>query len=191
MLDIYEQPWTLVGLAVIVLFVVFTIRSVFPEKRRLWQLLIPVLIVTAAFGIDALVQTDKEKIVAVLDAGMQAVEDENFNAIYPYLSDDYSDTMHSSKQQLIDHAQSRLDINVVKKCKKTGSLITISQNKAKVNLFMHIILSEDSPVNRDYQIPFFQLKVDIDFIKQNEDWLIEGIEIKSVNKQSAKWNDIR
>lgn len=193
MFDIYEQPWTLVGLAFITLFIILTIRSVIPEKRHWWQLLIPVLIAAAGFGLDHLVQTDKEKIETVIDAGIQAVEDENFNAVYSYLSDDYSDTMHSSKQQLIDFTQRKLDANVVEKCKKTDSLVTLSQNntKAKVNLFMLITLGKDSPVAQVYSVPFFQLKIDVDFIKKNDNWLIDSIELKSVNKQTAKWTDVR
>ena len=194
MFGIYEQPWTLVGLAVIVLFVIFTIRSIFPEKRKLWQLLIPVLIVAAGFGIDSLVQTDQEKIETIIDAGLKAVEDENFNAAYPYLSDSYSDSMHSTKQKLLDHIQRRLDANMVKKCKKTTRpVITFSQNdsKAKANLFLLLTLNENSPVSQAYSVPFFQLKIDLDFIKENENWLIDSIELKSVNKQTAKWTDVK
>ncbi len=193
MWDIYEQPWALVGLAVITLFVVFTIRSVIPEKRHWWQLLIPVLIAAAAFGLDHFVQTDKEKIEVILDAGMQAVENENFNDVYSFLSDDYSDSLHSSKQKLIDFTQRKLDTNIVEKCKKTDSLITLSQNntKAKVNLFMLITLGKDSPVAQVYSVPLFKLKVDVDFVKKNDNWLIDCIELKSVNKQNAKWTDVR
>lgn len=191
MFDIYEQPWTLLGIAVIVLFVVLTYRSVIPEKRKWWQWLIPLLITAAAFGIDTLVKTDNEKIEAVLNAGMKAVEVENFNAIDSYLSDNYSDSIHASKEQLIEHAQHRLDMNVVEKCQKTGQKITFSQNKAKANLFMQIVLSKDSPITQTFSIPFFNLKVDVDFIKQNNDWLIDCIEIRSVNQQQARWSDIR
>ncbi|MBN1973602.1 MAG: hypothetical protein JW787_08175 [Sedimentisphaerales bacterium] len=192
MFDFAQQPWTLLGIAVIVLFGIFTYRSVVPEKNRWRQFLIPLIIAAAAFGIDTLVQTDKEKIEAVLDAGIKAVEEENFSDIELYISDDYRDSFHASKQQLIDHAQRELDMNMVETSKRTDLLFdNISENKAKVNLFMQIILSKNSPISQAYPVPFFKLRVDINFIKQNNNWLINNIEINSVNQQSARWNQIR
>ena len=190
MFNFYEQPWTLVGIAIIVLFVIFTYRSVVPEKKRWWQLLIPLLIVAAAFGIDSLVQTDKERIDAVIDAGIKAVRDENFNAIESHISDDYRDSFHRSKRQLIEHVQRELPRNVVERSKKTDSIIKVSDNRAKVNLFMQIVLNQNSDYSQIYNGPL-NLKIDIDFIKQNNDWLINSIELRSVNMQSIRWNDIR
>ncbi|MHC4215343.1 MAG: hypothetical protein ACYSWP_18430, partial [Planctomycetota bacterium] len=66
MLEIFEQPWTLLGAAVLVLFGILTFRSFCPEKRRWWQLLVPVFLIALAFGTDLLVQTDREKINAVI-----------------------------------------------------------------------------------------------------------------------------
>lgn len=191
MFNFYEQPWTLVGLAVIVFFIILTYRSVAEGKRRWWQWLIPVIIVIAAFGLDALVQTDNEKIEAILDAGIKAIEVENFSQIDSYLSDDYRDSIHSTKEQLIEQAQRQLNTNVVEKCKKTGTLITLSKNKAKVNLFVQIVLSKDSPITQSLTIPLFNVKADIDLIKQNNKWLIDNIEIRSVNNMQARWTDIR
>jgi hypothetical protein len=192
MLHIYGQPWTLLGIAVIALFAVLTYRSVIPEKRHLWQWLIPLLIAAAAFGIDALVQTDEEKIQAILDAGIKSLEVKNFNQIEFYISDDYRDSLHSSKEQLFNHAKRALKSNMVQKGKKSARpLITFSQNKAKVNLFMHLILSKDSPITEIYNVPFVQLKVDVIFIRQSDDWLINNIEIRSVNQQPVRWSDVR
>lgn len=68
MFDIFEQPWTLVGAAVLILFGMLTFRSFCPEKRRWWQLPVPVFLTVAAFGVDMLVQTDLEKINFVIRA---------------------------------------------------------------------------------------------------------------------------
>lgn len=191
MFNFFEQPWTLLGIAILVLFGILTYRSVVPEKRRKWQWLVPVLIAAAAFGIDALVTTDREKITSVLDTGIEAVENENFNAVEPYLSDDYRDSFHTSKEQLIEHAQRELNNNVVEKSKRTNTLVKINAGRANVNLFMQLILSKNSNVAQTYNIPFLQLKVDVGFIKQNNNWLIDNIEIRSVNQQAVKWNDVR
>ena len=191
MFGIYEQPWTLIGLAVIVLFGILTYRSMVPEKRHAWQWLIPLLIVALAFGIDALVTTYKEKINDIISAGMQAVEDENFNSMESYLSDDYSDSLHRSKEQLIEHIQHELPKNVVEKCKETNSVFNISGDKAKVNLFMQIILSKDSDYAKLYGFGLFSIKLDLVFIKQNDNWLIQNIEIRSANQQPITWSQIK
>ncbi|UCE47264.1 MAG: hypothetical protein JSW47_16875, partial [Phycisphaerales bacterium] len=62
MFDFFEQPYTLIGGAVLVLFGVLTFRSVLPEKRRWWQWLLPMVLAGSAFGLDAMVQTDSEQI---------------------------------------------------------------------------------------------------------------------------------
>jgi hypothetical protein len=190
MFDFAEQPWTLLGISVIVLFGVMTYRSVVPEKRHGWQWLIPLVTAAAAFGIDSFIQTDKERVISVMDAGIQAVEAKHFNNAASYISDDYRDSFHRSKEQLIDHAQRQLDMNMVEKCKMTNSLITISGNKATVNLFMQITLNKNSSAVREYNIPLFQLKLDIYLIKQNDKWLIDCIELRNVNLQPVRWSEI-
>ena len=97
MFDLFEQPWTLVGAAVLVLFGMLTFRSVLPEKRRWWQLALPAFIVMAAFGTDLLVQTDREKIHALLKKGMKAVEQRNLDALAAIIAVDYYDSFHNSK----------------------------------------------------------------------------------------------
>ena len=191
MFNFFEQPWTMLGIAVIVLFGILTYRSVVPEKRHAWQWLIPMLIAAIAFGTDALVKTDSEKIGDIIDTGIKAVETEDFNTMKAYISDEYRDSFHSSKEQLLEHVQRELPGNIIEKSKKTSSLITVSGNKAQVYLFMRITLNKDSEFSQLYNASFFQIKLDIDFIKQNNQWLINNIEISSVNLQPVRWNDIR
>ena len=191
MLNIAEQPWVLLGVAVIVLFVVLTYRSVIPEKRRWWQWLIPLLVAAGAFGIDSAIETDREKIISVLNTGIKALEKEDFNLAQSIISDSYSDSLHRSKEQLISHINRELPRNTVEKSKKTSALITISGNKAKVNLFMHITFNQNSDVTQIYSIPFIQVKADLNLIKKNEKWLVDNIEIRSVSQQPVTWNQIR
>ena len=103
MFDFFEQPWTLIGAAVLVLFGMFTFRSMFPEKRHWWQLLIPVFIVGVALGLDGIVKTDLEKINVVVNRGIKAVKEEDARAIESILSEQYSDSYHRSKQHLLNH----------------------------------------------------------------------------------------
>ena len=150
MFDIFEQPWTLVGAAVIVLFGLFTFRSVFPEKRRWWQLLVPVLVVALAFGLDGIVRTDLERIDAVIAKGIKAVKEEDFRAVESILSDGYSDSYHRTKQHFLDHFRRVLSEPLVATHKETGRLVDIKGTEATVVLFTTVTFEKDSRVAQNY-----------------------------------------
>ncbi|MHC4239449.1 MAG: hypothetical protein ACYSUC_06790, partial [Planctomycetota bacterium] len=62
MLNIFQQPWTILLVAVITSLAISIYRWLFPEKSRRWQLLVPLVIALAGFALDFLVKTDLEKI---------------------------------------------------------------------------------------------------------------------------------
>ena len=64
MLNIFEQPWTLIIAAIVILLVTLIIQRSSGEKQPWWQWFLPVLLAAAAFGLDMLVQTDLEKTYA-------------------------------------------------------------------------------------------------------------------------------
>ena len=120
MFDFFEQPYTLIGGAVLVLFGVFTVRSVLPEKRRFWQWLLPLALVGAAFGLDALVQTDTEQINATIKAGVRGIEAEDLDAIGRVISESYSDSLHGTKQRLLFYCRQSLSQSQGQGCQADG-----------------------------------------------------------------------
>jgi len=190
MFDIFEQPWTLVGAAVLVLFGMFTFRSFCPEKRRWWQLLIPVCLVIAAFGIDILVQTDLEKINSTIKAAINAVQQEDYRAIGETIANNYSDSYHSTKQHLLEHCKRELSKPLVDRIKKPSRLINISDSVATVTLFTVIILDKNSYLT-EYK-SFLLVKARLSLRKQpDKRWLISSIEILEIDKQPISWKSIR
>ena len=191
MFDIFEQPWTLVGIAVLVLFGLLTFRSILPEKRRWWQWLLPVFITTMAFGTDYLVKTDREKIVDVINAGIKAVENEDYHAIEVLLTDNYSDSYHNSKESLISHCRRQLSQNLISKSKKTNQLITISGLKATAAVFLFITFEKDSYISQNYK-SFLEIQGEVHFQKQpDKKWLITRVEVRKLDRQQVDWNRIR
>jgi len=191
MSDIFEQPWTLVGAAVLVLFGMLTFRSFFPEKRRWWQLLVPVFLTVAAFGMDMLVQTDTEKINSVINAAIKSVQQEDCSAIGAVIANNYSDSYHGTKKQLLDHCRRELSKPLVEKGKKTGLLIKISDPNATAILFAAIIFDKDSYISQNYK-SFLQVKARLSLRKQpDKRWLISRIEILELDRQPTSWNHIR
>ena len=191
MFDIFEQPWTLVGAAVLVLFGMLTFRSFFPEKRRWWQLLVPVFLIIAAFGADMLVQTDLEKINAVINTAIKGVQQEDCSAIEAVISDNYSDSYHSTKKHLLDHCRRELSKPLVDKGKKRGLLIDISDSNATAILFAVIIFDKNSYISQNYK-SFLLVKARLSLRKQpDKRWLISRIEILELDRQPTNWNRIR
>ena len=191
MFDFFEQPYTLIGAAVLVLFGMFTFRSVFPEMRRWWQLLIPAFLVAVAFGLDGIVKTDLEKINAVIDTGIQAVKEEDVRAVETILSNNYGDSYHRSKQHLLDHFKQVLSEPLIANHKQTGRLVEIKGSQATVILFTTVTFEKNSRIAQNYT-SFLMTKTKLAFQKQpDEKWLMTRIEVLELNRQPANWGHIR
>ena len=191
MLDFFEQPYTLIGAAILVLFGILTYRSVMPEKRRWWQLLLPVFVAVAAFGLDMLVQTDLEKINSVINTIIEAVEEEDCNAIEAIIAEDYRDSYHNTKRHLLTHCRRRLTPSLIEKNKKTASLVELSPPNAIATLFMLTTFDKNSSISVNYKSFLFS-KIEFHFRKQQDKtWLINRVEILELDRQPANWSRIR
>ncbi len=191
MFDFFEQPYTLIGAAVLLLFGILTFRSVVPEKRRWWQLLLPVFVAVAGFGLDMLVQTDLEKINSVINTVIKAVEGEDCNAIETIIAENYRDSYHNTKRHLLTHCRQKLTPSLIEKNKKTASLVELSPPNAIATLFMLTTFDKNSSISVNYKSFLFS-KIELHFQKQQDKtWLINRIEILELDRQPAKWSHIR
>ncbi len=191
MLDFFEQPWTLVGGAVLILFGVLTFRSVWPEKRHWWQWLLPAFVAVAGFGLDLLVQTDLEKINSIIRTGIKAVQEEDFNTIEAILADNYSDSSHDTKGHLLNLCRQKLTPSLVEKNKKTACLVELSPPKATATVFMLTTFNKDSYISQNYKSFIFS-EIKLYFQKQPDDtWLINRAEIIALDKQQVNWSHVR
>jgi hypothetical protein len=191
MLGIFDKPWTLLGAAVLVLFGMLTFRSIFPEKRHWWQLLVPVFFVVAAFGVDMLVQTDLEKIHSVINEALNAVQQQDYGAIEATIADNYNDSYHGTKLQLMAHCRKELPRALIKKIKRTGLLPDISDSNAKAILFATVIFDKNSYISQNYK-SFLLVKARLSLQKQpDKRWLINRIEILELDRVPRSWKEIR
>ena len=192
MFDFFEQPYTLVGAGVLVLFGLLTFRSVFPEKRRFWQWLFPIVLVGAAFGLDALVQTATEQINATIEAGLRGIEAEDLGAIGQVISDSYSDSLHSTKERLLFYCRQALSQSPVVKAKIKGlKLMDLSQAHATAMVFTQMTFDKNSYVAENYK-PSLLIKTRLNVKKQpGVGWLISRVELEGLDGQSVNWRQIR
>ena len=190
MFNFFEQPWTLLGAAVLTLFGVFTYRSVLPEKSHWWQWLLPSFVAILAFGVDILIKTDLERVNAVVKTAIQAVEDENTDAIQAIIAENYRDSYHPNKASLVAHFREELSEDLVAKNTKSASLVQLSPPKATVTLFLLTTFNRSSYVARNYK-PLLYIEADLYLEKQpDKNWLISRIEVREIDRQPVSWKRV-
>jgi hypothetical protein len=188
MWNLFEQPWTLLGAAVIVLFGVLTFRSVWSDRQRWWQWLLPAGIAVLALGLDFGVTTDLEKVNRLIKAGIKAGEQEDLVAIARLIAPDYEDSYHKSKQALLNHCRGRLEPPAIADIKKIASRVQMSPREARATLTMWLTFEKDS-FWAQYK-PNALVTMHLYFRKQpDKAWLLNRAEVVEVDKMSVKWSD--
>jgi len=191
MFNVFEHPWGLLIVAVIALPAMLILRTIFPEKRHWWQLALPAILAGAAFGLDLLVKTDLEKINAVINSAVKAVEEENPNAIEAIISENYTDSFHRTKTTLMYHCRARLVPPLVKKNYKTILEIEMSPPTATAVFTVRIVFDKKSFVYHSFK-RIMLTKVQISLQKeQDNQWLINRAELLEIDRRPVNWRDIR
>jgi len=179
------------ALAIAVLLTLQIIHVILTYERHWWQWLLPIILAVAAFGLDFVVQTDLERINALISTVRKATEQENCDAIGTIISADYSDSYHNGKDDLMNHCRRLLSEPLVEKSMKMGLTVEISPPRAAVTLTVIIHFDKQSRVYREYR-PFVILKIQFDLHKeQGKRWLVNRAEILEIDRQPVKWRDIR
>jgi|GEM_PF-232024 len=187
MWDFFEQAWTLLGAAVILLFVVLTVRSVWPERRRLWQWLLPLGAAALALGLDGAVATDLEKINGMVKAGVRAAEQEDCAAIARLLSPDYSDSYHQSKEAIMSRCRNRLVPPAIAKVRKIASEVKITAPEAVATFTVLMQFEKNSYWAQNYK-PAAMVIMQFYLRKQpDKTWLIRRAEVLEVDKMPVNW----
>jgi len=192
MFDVFEQPWTLLTVAVATLLVLLMVRRILPEKRHWWQLALPAFLAVAAFGLDTLVQTDLEKINAVINTSVKAVEEENPDVIESTISENYSDSYHRSKTALMRHCRRKLAEPLVEKNIKRIVEIIVSPSKttAEATFTVRIVFDKRSYVYRNYKRTML-VRVKANLQKEQDKWLINQAELLKLDRQPFDWRHVR
>ncbi len=187
---IFEQPWPLLITAATVLLLVLILRSILPEKRHAWQWLLPALLVAAAFGLDYLVETDLEKINAVIDIAVMAVEEENPDVIEAIIADNYRDSFHKSKNELMHHCRVKLAEPLIEKNIKRIQAVEVSSQNATAAFTVRMLFDKRSYVYRSFK-ERLHVKAELNLHKQPDGrWLITRAEILELDLRPVNWKDI-
>lgn len=190
MLNIFQQPWTLLVVAIIGFLAMLIYRKISPQKRQWWQLALPLFLAVAAFGFDYLVKTDTEKITRLLDAGAKAVEQENCPAIEPIISPDYRDSYHSSKAWLMGHCKSRLSRPLFDKIIVRIISIEQSDDTASMIFTARLLFDKQSDVAVYKPLMFVKAMAELRKLPA-KNWVISKTEILEIDKQPANWGYVK
>ncbi|UCF43314.1 MAG: hypothetical protein JSV99_12225 [Planctomycetota bacterium] len=191
MWNICEQPWTLLATAVIALLAVLALRRTIQKKNLSYLWLLPPLLAALAFGLDYLVETDLEKIKAVITTAVTAVEDENPDAIEPIIADNYRDSLHSTKKDLLYYCRRRLSEPLVEKNITRITSIEISGTQAVAIFTVRIVFDQRSYIAQVYK-RLVLTKVELNLQKQPDNqWLISNAELLEIDLQPTSWRDIK
>ncbi|HUT31292.1 MAG TPA: hypothetical protein VMX13_15970 [Sedimentisphaerales bacterium] len=191
MFNIFEQPWTILLVAVIVSLVISVYHWLFPERKRWTHFLIPLIIAVVGLAGDFLVKTDPEKINALLKTGMKAVEEESADAVDAIIAPDYTDSAHNTKEDLMRYCRMMLSRPLVEKNKKWDLKVDVSPPNAAATF---TVITRFEPQSYIYQSYMRSLvtKMELHLQKQpDKSWLITRAEILELNHQPANWRDIK
>lgn len=191
MWDVFGQPYLLLIAAVLAHMAVLVYRAIVPEGQRPWQWLIPLALAGSAIALDALVSTDREMIQALVKDAVRAAQRQDISRISDCIAQDYSDSMHRTKGQLINHIRSALADDPLAKLRVLGHNIgQIQGHKAVSMISVMANFEPNSLVAQTYRpIVFVIARLDLTKVQGNR-WLIRTIEITEVDKIPATWSQI-
>lgn len=188
--NIFEQPWTLLAAAALYLLVIITLHKTALTKPHRWHWLIGLLFVTAAIGIDKLIETDLEKITATINSVAKAIKDQNPDAIAPLIAENYSDSQHRTKTHLLSRCRSTLSQPFIDKAIIRIVSLDVENPKAAVIFTARVIFDPSSDIYYYKTQIFAKLKMRM-HRQPNAQWLITNIEIIEIDRQKTNWRDIR
>ncbi len=190
MTNIFQTPWLLLFISLVLLMVVAVLRQSFPEKQRWWQLLLPLVLAIIALGLDYFIKTDYEKIKQVVKHARDAVVAEDADALARTLSPGYSDISHKSRGQLVSFLRSFFTTTRIDKASQRAGQIDINAPTATAENAYRVYLEPNSAYAQASAGPYY-VKVRMRLRKNaHAQWLITGFELVELNFQPFRWRDL-
>lgn len=189
MTNIFQTPWLLLFISLVLLMVVAVLRQSFPEKQRWWQLLLPLVLAIIALGLDYFIETDYEKVKQVIKHARDAVVAEDADALARTLSPGYSDISHNSGDKLVRFMRSFFTTTQIDKAPQRGGQIDINAPTATAENLYRVHVEPNSAYTQAATIYFVKVRMRL---RKNADaqWLIAGFELVELNFQPFRWRDL-
>ncbi len=188
MWNVFESYWLLLTIAGIALIVVSMLRMDHPEWGRK-PLLIPLVLAALAFGLDAGFKSDSEYLRYIVTTAKNAAADNDVRTMMQFISPNYSDVRHKSRNHLDSSMKYYLGKAAIEKIKTQSHVLTLDSKTAassEWNFVLH--LDQDSQYSAAGQIVFIGMK--FEFEKIGKKWFIKRAELISVNGDRMGWGSV-
>jgi len=190
MYNIFEKPWTLLIVAVVVLLIIYIIRAFKPEKRQWWHLFIPIMIAISAFVIDIFVETELENINSIIKSCIKASRNEDADTIDTFIASDYHDSQHQSKQEIMIYCKAIFSEPAVERFVKLNQSIELSSSNATVLIKGFLFFDKESRFYKELK-PAMTIKLELGLKKySNKKWQINRAEILEIDEQTIDWDSL-
>ncbi|MHC4551803.1 MAG: hypothetical protein ACYSUT_03415 [Planctomycetota bacterium] len=188
MLNIFENIWLLISLAGLSLVVLSMLAMDRPEWGKK-HLLVPLALTGLAFGLDYAVKTDTEYIRYIITTSKDAAAANNAAGIMQFVSPNYADRVHKSRQAMEYAMEFYLGKASIEKIKTQSHIITLSSKTAAESEFKMVIhLSSDSQYAAAGSIVFVDM--DFEYEKIGKKWHVKRAELTAVNGDPMGWGSI-
>lgn len=185
MWNIFEQPWLLVIVAA-VLFITHRIwRGIKPEKMPNKYLIMPLVVLLLAFGLDFLVKTDLEKINGIIKTAKKAAVDIDTESVKTIVWENYSDVANRNRAEAISYFKSGLSVAPLERVFIAEKNIEINGDTANVRVKAGLIFKPDASIGATSIVLDMELKKFAD-----GGWLIVTSELIEFGKQKMNWNQL-
>lgn len=189
MTNIFQTPWLLLFVSLVLLLIIAVWRQSYPEKQRWWQLLLPLALAIIAFGLDYFIKTDYEKVKHMIKCARDAVVAEDADALATTLSPGYSDRSHNSRDQLVRFMRSFFTTTKIDKAPQTTGQIVINAPTATAENVYRVHVGPNSAYTQAASLYYVKVRIRL---TKNADakWLITGCELRELNFQPFHWRDL-
>ncbi len=190
MTNIFQTPWLLLFISLVLLLIIAVWRQSYPEKQRWWQLLLPLVLAIIAFGLDYFVKTDYEKVKHTIKCARDAVVAEDADALATTLSPGYSDRSHNSRDELVSFMRSFFATTKIDRApQKKQFKFDINAPTATVENLYRVHVEPNSAYTQAASLYFVKARIRL---TKNTDaqWLIINLELLELNFQPFHWRDL-
>ncbi len=189
MTNIFQTPWLLLFISLVLLMVVAVLRQNSPEKQLWWLLLLPLSVAVIAFGLDHFIKTDYEKVKHTIKCARDAVVAEDADALGTTLSPGYSDRSHDSRGELVRFMRSFFTTTQIDKARQTTGQIVINAPTATAENVYRVHVEPNSAYTQAASLYYVKVRMRL---TKNADaqWLITGCELLELNFQPFRWRDL-
>ncbi len=160
------------------------------ERYGYKLLLVPFVVAAIGFAVSHFVETDYERVDAVVGRGIIAATSGDVEGIGAVISPDYSDTIHDSREELLSYCSRFFATTKIEAISRRFNKIVISGPTATTELRVRVIMQMQHEFMPGSGLLFVEMKLHLAKTTSGK-WLVNRTELVSLNNQPFSWKSVR